>query len=329
MNLCADAGGTSLRLAYVDDENKIIDRKKYAIERFPSGEKGIIAALNTYIDETKDFINPENIKNLVISAAGQIKNRSVQFTNADWFVSELTILKEFRGIFSDCCGVSLINDFEALAYGITALGEEDTQAIFSREGFGDTSIVCGPGTGLGLSAVKQSGSSVVVIPSEGGHQSFAAETGLEREIRAQLMDEWVSYEHILSGEGLQFLFNFFAQRANAPNVSEQSPESIVALYNSSNIAAIHALEAFAYALGSFCGNMALALGATRGVYLWGGILKEFPIKLLKNNMMRRFHQRGRAAAFVADIPVYKIVNENVALIGCSIFANSHDKNASN
>jgi glucokinase len=319
MKICADAGGTSIRIAYVDDDHKITMKKKYLIDSFPGNDVGFYSAINKYLSDTKGVVPLNSIETIVVSAAGHIKNERVQFTNADWLLSTTELSEYFRSTMSPSLRALLLNDFEALSYGLSTLENEDVETIFRRKGHGDTKMVCGPGTGLGLAALKQTDDRLIVIPSEGGHQSFPPETATEREFIKDSQQAWASYEHILSGQGLQRLFSFFSRKTDGPYSYEHSPEEILRLYEAGNSAAIKALEAFSYALGTFCGNMALALGATNGVYLWGGILTSFPNHLLRNQMMYRFHQRGRAASYVANIPVYKICCEELPLRGCSIY----------
>lgn len=325
MKLCIDAGGTSIRLAFIDDNHNIVVKKKYSVSAFEGGDVGFLSAVNTFLRDTNEFENPKNVQHVIASVSGPVRNGKVQFTNIDWQVSESTVLSNFNSVFSPNFTVTLINDFEALAYGLASLENEDVITVYAREGYGNTKIVCGPGTGLGLAALLRKNDDLIVIPSEGGHQCFPVETSTEREVREYIMEDWVSYEHILSGQGLQLLFSFFCQKTNVQYVTEQSPEEIIALYESGNVAAKKALEAFAYALGGFCGNMVLALGATKGVYLWGGILKSFPFEMLRSNMARRFQQRGRAAGYLADVPIYKIVCDETALRGCSIYLTENSK----
>jgi len=320
MKLCIDAGGTSIRLALVDENHHIIVKQKYSVDSFEGGDIGFLAAISTFVHDVKDVANAKNIEELIASVSGPVRNGRVQFTNIDWQVSESQIFENFKTEFAPDFKATLINDFEALAYGLASLESDSLVTVYPREGYGDTRIVCGPGTGLGLAALKVTNGELVVIPSEGGHQCFPVETSTEREIREYIMEDWVSYEHIISGQGLQLLFSFFCQKTNVQYVTEQSPEEIIGLYKSGNVAAKKALESFAYALGGFCGNMVLALGATKGVYLWGGILKSFPIDMLRSNMVRRFQQRGRAAGYLADVPIFKIVSSEVAIRGCSIYS---------
>ncbi len=257
MKLCIDAGGTSIRLALVNDNHHIIIKKKYSVGAFDGGEVGFLAAISTFLEDVKKIENPIEIEELIASVSGPVRDGRVQFTNIDWQISESTIIDNFKTELSPTLNVTLINDFEALAYGLAGMETDSIDSVYAREGFGDTSIVCGPGTGLGLAALKQLNGDLIVIPSEGGHQCFPVETSTEREIREYIMEDWVSYEHILSGQGLQLLFSFFCQKTNVQYVTEQSPEEIIALNKSGNVAARKALEAFAYSLGAFCGNMVL------------------------------------------------------------------------
>ncbi|TVT45118.1 MAG: hypothetical protein FHP94_19340 [Denitromonas halophila] len=320
MRLCIDAGGTSIRFAFIEDNQKVVIKTKYPISDFPGSDVGFLAALNTFLRQPECHEYKNRTTSLIASVAGPVKNDAAQFTNTDWRISKDQIRTNCESLFPPNVKIHLINDFEALAYGLASLEEEDLVTVFPREGHGDTKIVCGPGTGLGLAALKEKNGQLISIPSEGGHQCFPVETSIDREIREYIMEDWVSYENILSGQGLQLLFGFFCQKTNARYINELSPEEIISLYNSGNVAAKKALEEFSYTLGSFCGNMVLALGATKGVYLWGGILKSFPLEMLRNNMTRRFQQRGRSAGYLSDVPIYKIISDEIALRGCSIYA---------
>ena len=171
MKICVDAGGTSIRIAYVDGSHKIIIKKRYRINSFPGIDMGFSSAINKFLSDTKGIASPASIDTIVIGAAGHLtKNRNfVQFTNADWQISAANISESFRSIMSPSLIVLLLNDFEALSYGLSTIENEDVEIIFSRKGHGDTKIVCGPGTGLGLSALKQTADDqLIVIPSEGG-----------------------------------------------------------------------------------------------------------------------------------------------------------------
>ncbi len=322
MKICADAGGTNIRFSYVDDNHSVSNKIKYSIDNFLGGETGFISALNRYLDDSTDFKEAEKkVKHIVVSASGYVNKDTVQFTNSDWIISKELIVSNFSNRFPGI-QVHILNDFEALAYGVSTLEHDEYETIYAKKGFGDTSIVCGPGTGLGLAGIKMATGGIdnlIVIPSEGGHQSFPAETSTEREIKEFIMEDWISYENILSGQGLMLLYRYFSNKAKGSDVPEQTPEDIIKLFDSGNPVARKTLEMFSSILGGFCGNMVLALGATKGVYLWGGILKSFPCDLLKSKLVNRFKIRFKASHY-PDVPIYRIISNEIALRGCSVYA---------
>jgi glucokinase len=322
MKICCDAGGSTVRFALIDPEFNVRRFAKYAVSEFVEDGDGFVLSVAKFLSEIRNTCDLKEICEFVVSAAGSVHFGKVSFTNSDWQID----IENIRGIFSDefssACWFGIINDFEALAYGLASIQGDDAITLFGKHGRGGMRIVCGPGTGLGLAGLKTLGPSaldVVAIPSEGGHQSFAAETQLERDLWDQLQG-FVSYEHFLSGPGIQAIYNFHSEKNGSPNSIEIDPPKIVANFMMGNVVARRTLETFSSILGAFCGNAALALGAQKGVYLWGGILKEFPIQVLKRNMMQRFHNRGRKGDYLSDVPVYKIVSDEIALKGCALYA---------
>jgi glucokinase len=325
MKLCADAGGSKVKLAMVDEQYRVRRSASYNVTDLPKREAGLIAALSHYVKTISGGTDLKEIKYLVVGAAGPVENNRVQFTNSDWLIEQNFLTKEFSKLIPGQFKIALLNDFEALAYGLALLSDEDVLAINRGNPKGETRLVCGPGTGLGLAALRSLSSNrndVIALSTEGGHQSFAAETPLEREICDYIAQPVVSYEQILSGRGLQSLYDFFSARPRKPNISAPLPLDIVRQYTDGDKIAQRTLETFASILGAFCGNMMLALGARKGVYLWGGILHEFPEQLLRQNMLTRLQQRPNAS-YVADAPVFKIISDDVAVKGCALYADKH------
>jgi glucokinase len=321
MKICCDAGGSTVRFALIDLEFNVRRYAKYPVSEFVEGSDGFVMSVAKFLKDVSGTCELSKVCEFVVSAAGSTSQGRVSFTNSDWAIDIDNIKGTFQREFSPSCLFGIINDFEALAYGLALVQGDDIETIFGKRGRGDMRIVCGPGTGLGLAGLKTIGPSeldVVAIPTEGGHQSFAAETQLERDLWDQL-EGYVSYEHFLSGPGIQAIYNFHSERNGSPNSMEIDPAKIVANFALGNVVARRTLETFASILGAFCGNAALGLGAQKGVYLWGGILKEFPNQVLKRNMLQRFHNRGRKADYLSDVPVFKITNDEIALKGCALF----------
>ena len=322
MKICCDAGGSTVRFALIDPEFNVRRIAKYPASEFVEGADGFAMSIAKFLDDIRDTREAIKITEFIVGAAGPVLHGKVSFTNSDWAIDIENIKSLFRREFSPGCLFGLINDFEALAYGLALIRGNDIETLFGKNGRGSMRMVCGPGTGLGLAGLKTLGPSeldVIAIPTEGGHQSFAAETPLERELRDQLPG-FVSYEHLLSGSGLQAIYNFHSKKNGNPAKIEIDPAKIIADFALEDVVATLTLETFAFILGAFCGNAALTLGAQKGIYLWGGILKTFPSELLKRNMMQRFQNRGQRSDYLFDVPVHKITSDEVALKGCALFA---------
>jgi glucokinase len=322
MKICCDAGGSKARFALLDANYGVQRLLKYSVTGFPNGEDGFTVAFAKFLEDISDTFPIKKPIDCIISAAGTINDGRVVFTNSDWVIDTAHIAAEFHEILENADNVHLLNDFEALAYGLINITEDDVNTLYNREGVGGTKIVCGPGTGLGLSALHKYGSNkfeCAAISTEAGHQSFSPETPLEQEIYEYFMQPFVSYEQILSGFGMTTLYNFFSEQGGTPNVNELSPVEVMSQHALVTVAARRTLEAFAAILGSFCGNMALALGAREGIYLWGGILKEYPDLFLRRNFLQRFQNRGRKTDYVAEIPIHRIISDEVALKGCAMY----------
>ena len=63
--------------------------------------------------------------------------------------------------------------------------------------------------------------------------------------------------------------------------------------------------------------MALAVMATGGVYLGGGIAPKILPRLREGGFMRAFTDKGRLSDVVERIPVWVIRNELTALLGAA------------
>ena len=101
-------------------------------------------------------------------------------------------------------GVILLNDLEANAHGLAALGPDDL-AVLNQGGPGATGnrAVVSAGTGLGQAGLYWDGERHHPFATEGGHTDFAPRNELEEGLRRYLAREHghVSYERVCSGHG--------------------------------------------------------------------------------------------------------------------------------
>jgi glucokinase len=225
----------------------------------------------------------------------------------------------------------VINDLDAIAFGIERLGPGDLVAL--QEGIpvqhGVVGVI-GAGTGLGQAFLAWDGSRYRTYASEGGHATFAARTELERELQRHLESLYghVSCERILSGPGLVNVYRFLASRAGArehPVVRDEVERDGAAAISRhalmvTDALCASALDTFAGVYGAQAGNLALHVLATGGVYLAGGIAPAIVEKLRDGTFVAAFREKGRMSELLARIPVHVVMNASVGLLGAAVAA---------
>ena len=137
--LAGDIGGTKSNLAILSVDGDTLSIKRNY--RFPSSD---YPSLNAIIQE---FLQDEkgHIPAACFGVPGPVKYGRAKPTNLNWGVDAAEIEKEFS-----IPQVSILNDLEANAYGISELNPEDFSVI--QEGpaaLGGNRCVVSPGTGLG------------------------------------------------------------------------------------------------------------------------------------------------------------------------------------
>jgi glucokinase len=136
-------------------------------------------------------------------------------TNLPWVVDGPALSKKF-----EIRHVQLLNDLEAMAYGILLLRPDElvTLNAGTRPSHKQAIALIAAGTGLGESILFWDGSRYRPMPTEGGHTDFAPnsdqEIDLLRHIRSQYLH--VSYERVLSGPGLLAIYEWAILRQKSP-----------------------------------------------------------------------------------------------------------------
>jgi len=206
-------------------------------------------------------------------------------------------------------------------------GTKTRLALFPEKRY----VVLAPGTGLGQAFLVIREGEPFIFPSEGGHVDFAPTSDIQVELLRYLMGQLprVSYERVLSGPGLENIYNFLrdtvyheepkelAQRCEradrAPVISQAGLEGAYPI-------ATQAVDIFATILGSYAGNLALTFRANRGVFLGGGIPPKMLSKLEEGSTVRAFLKKERMAELVAAIPLRVIMDDHAALLGAGSIA---------
>jgi len=347
MILAADIGGTKSYIALFDWENSItipIHEEKYFNADFDSIEEILTEFLEDAnqpkpdpdldpdLDEEEDDEEVPEPTPLVIEAAclgvaGPVLDNRCEATNLPWVIDGPALQTRF-----DIPHVVLRNDLEAMAHGVLILPPEQTEYLNrpSRKPSPGTKALLAPGTGLGEAILFWDGETYHPYPSEGGHASFAPTSDMEIELLRYLRSSYlhVSFERILSGEGLHLIYQFFRDtQKNEPTwFAEQIPTgdpaaliAEAALKGQPDIC-VQALDLFISILGGEAGNLALKTLSLGGLFLAGGIPPKILPKLRGEAFKRAFVSKGRYKRLLSQIPVSVILNDKVGLLGAASVA---------
>ena len=310
-----DIGGTNARFALANRAHpgvrEIVELKCADFET--SG-----AAIHHFLD----MVGAPRPAAMCLAAAGPIVDGSINVTNNHWTVSTAALASEF-----DVDLISLLNDFEAIAYSLPFLGAEDRLAIGPNQGVDIADrpfdvAVLGPGTGLGVAGLCGRRRELVAVTGEGGHVGFAPETELQVRVLEFLRTrfERVSAERLVAGSGIENIHAALVEIHDSGEVTLSAPEIFAAAANGESATAQEAIEVFFEILGQVAGDLALTLGATDGVYIAGGIARRYPDLLAKSPFRAAFDAKGRHRGIMERIPTFLIMHEQPGLLGASYLA---------
>lgn len=317
--LAGDVGGTHARLVLADVTGPQVHLGAEA--EYPSHDYPDLASI------VRTFLRDQGARpeRACFGVAGPIRGRELHPTNLPWTI-RLDTLAERIGI----AHATVINDFDAIGHAVPYLAREDLRTLQEGNPLAHGPIaVIGAGTGLGEGLLVWDGDAYRVHSSEGGHADFAAQTAVEWELRGFLEARYghVSYERVVSGEGLVDTYHFLETRtgAAAPDhsllaeMARGDPAAVISRHalRGDDQRCAAALDLFVTTFGAQAGNLALTVGATGGVYIGGGIAPQIIAKLEDGSFLRAFRAKGRLSDFVNALPVHVIVNPNVGMLGAA------------
>jgi glucokinase len=276
-----------------------------------------VASHPTIGDAVEHFLQSEPrdapVVRALLAVAGPVKGGRCTFTNCPWIIDGRDMQERF-----EFRSVQIVNDFEATALSLPRLAKHDLRSIGEGRGWpGAPMVVLGPGSGLGVAGLVQNSAGHVVVPTEGGHATMAANSSREDAILNALRQRYghVSAERVLSGPGIENLYEVIAALDGAAAPLSNAAQITVAALNGACPISLEALDMFCAMLGAFAGNLALTYGARGGVYIAGGIAPRILDFLTNSEFRRRFEQKGRFAAYLEAIPTQVIVHPAATFLG--------------
>ena len=318
--LAGDIGGTKTRIALVEvvgTQVNILHESSYLSRDY--------ALFETLLAE---FFSGANVPvHAAFGVAGPVQGRVVQTTNLPWRIDADALQQRFG--FLSC---SLLNDLEATAYGLPALGGANllTLQTGAAQACGNTAVIAA-GTGLGEAGLYWDGQQYLPFATEGGHTSFSPGNELEIAFLRHLQQQHqhVSWERVVSGMGLVSLHEFLCVYRRIP-VSDELAEEMhgsdaaavianAALTHRDEIC-VETMNCFVRLYGAEAGNVALKMMSRGGIYVGGGIAPKILPLLHTADFLEAFRNKGRMRPLLEAMPVKVILNDRAALYGPALCA---------
>lgn len=313
--LAGDIGGTNSRLVLYESaegpldasdfstilSHRVVAQHYYKNHEFQSFTEVLCAFT------AAPAVQSSPIDSCCLATAGPVSNNRINFTNREGWIIDGRVIREEFGIRH----VQLVNDFVAAGYGLLGLDasevhtlQEGSARLPFDDGDGDSAgggvgaaegapkALVGAGTGLGECFLTPDDSGVYrAFATEGGHVEFAPRTELEEDLLHYLQEKLdlpqpaegdrarVSVERVVSGKGLENIYEFLRQK-----YPDQVDAVLNEEYNSSaERGRLMGAQKYNYTLfrqafeimmgiyGGEVGNAALKYLPFAGLYVAGGI----------------------------------------------------------
>lgn len=307
----ADVGGTNARFVVLTSLRRGISQKRVLTLKskdFSDFFSLLLEALSVF------KVDPRNTV-ACIAVAGPVFNGKTRLTNLDWEIEERKIKLKFpfkRLIF--------VNDLFAGSASLAKLKKKDLKLV--KKGRSNkgvcTAIFCGTGLGVGVLVRDKP---FTLISTEAGHIFFQALDSFDLKFLDFLKEKQkgLSYEEVLSGRGLENLYEFFhGERLSAP--------MITALAKKQDERGGQVVKTYLKYLGRFCSQLALCYLPLGGIYLGGGVINALIDLLLekeyKSFFMENFVSSSRLNFLLEELSIYAIRHPFPVLLGCKAIVES-------
>lgn len=289
--LLIDIGGTNIRTcSAVVGSNALINPRKDLISTSDS--------LNILIKKSLD--DDPLIKNIVLSIAGPKINNSITMTNREFTLSVDEIVKKF-----DISSCHLLNDWESIGHSLSLFDKGDMSVIVEGNGFNNTALIIGPGTGLGASLVING---EIVLPTEIGNSTLSL-ASLVMENNLQDSKTFQTIEDLISGPGLSKIYHRLAG-------AEKTPEEII-MSVTEDLFAQHSIDKFLKCLAQLVSELALAYIPGNGIFFAGSLMRSLSTFIDSQEFLDNFlvNRKPMHQDLLKNIPIALIQKEMTCLHG--------------
>ena len=308
--LVIDLGGTNIRSAYASlNEGELFNIEKIKISH-----------LDEFYQILGQLISAASceLESVVISIAGPKNGETITMTNRNWKICPEEIKERFE--IKNC---HLLNDWEAIAYSLSSLKEEDLRVLKKGHyvGLNDSpKFVIGPGTGLGAALYSRVNDIEYVNPTELGNTQSSVQHYLDI-FEIELSEKFTILEDVFSGPGI-------SQIADELIGENLSGEEILQRAQSEDKKCINLIEKYIKCFAILSSEAALSYNCHGGIFIAGsfmrGLEKYFDLDSFTNNFIgarKQIHQN-----FLSNIPVFLVKREFTPLYGNLNYYKTKEKN---
>jgi len=318
--LVGDIGGTRTRLSLYDRQGKRLLVEAVLPSRM----------YDQFEDVAQQFLGSSSHPPpavAVLGVAGPVRGQVASVTNLRWRLDAARLARSLS-----IPKVVLANDLAVAAQGCLHATSEIIVPLTGRPATleGQDLAVIAAGTGLGEAFLIWNGERHFVVPTEGGHTDFAPRSLVEIELwhyLAKRFPDHVSYERVLSGDGLGAMYDFFLSKVGrepkpvTKRLNEGDRNAAIAEIGLSGVfePAQKAVDLFASIYGAEAGNLALKGLTTGGVFVAGNIARHI-VTARKELFLEGFQSKGRFAKMMSQIPIVLVTDPLIGVRGALALA---------
>jgi glucokinase len=320
--LVADVGGTKTSLAIADINKDILYKKTYHSIEIKQFSDTLIEFMN--LPECKVY----KIEEACIGVAGPINSEKnyARLTNLNWTIDKDNIL-----VRTHLHNVILLNDFEAIGYGIDTLKSENYNELtnLGRNSSGTIGII-GAGTGLGTCILPNFNGKHIPLASEGGHVDMPiyVDDKMDVQLQQYLIKRklYRDVEDVVSGRGIINIYTFLLTQKVKHNpkikseiskkTNEEKPAYITKYaLEDKDALCILTLELFIKYYARIARNFALTIKCSE-LIIAGGIAPKI-ISALQDVFMDEFvqHDVENMRKLLELIPIIVLIDPDIGLYG--------------
>ncbi|HEV2600961.1 MAG TPA: glucokinase [Candidatus Babeliales bacterium] len=321
--LGADIGGTNCNFGFfvVRDKKPILLFSRHTKSKLIGTFVGVLQQLLAEVKHEYQI----TVSHVCFAVAGIVSGDYCKPTNLPFAID----LKEIRTQ-TTIPHLYLTNDFTVIWHGIDCI--KPTDLITIKQGVPSdkaNKVIIGAGTGLGKAILgwDDCTNNYMPIASEGGHADFAINNQLEFDLCTFIKQHKtnghpVSWEDVLSGDGIQRIYAFFRARNNHLPAAEElvknglHPDEIFQNKDKDEHSK-QTCNLYAYFYARFAKNSVLDALALGGVYIAGGIAARNVPLFLQDYFLHEFLNCEKQQAVLHQTPIYLIADYNISLFGAA------------